>query len=78
MMYEFKESTEKVGTQDPTQERTKVLSNQSSTSPDSKKRKCKSAMFKIEILTRSESVRYFPIEENLQRPEGHLYRPQAS
>ena len=55
MMYEFKESTEKVGLRIHPG-KTKVLSNQSSTSPDSKK-EMQIGDVKIEILTRSESVR---------------------
>ena len=57
MIYEFKESTEKVGLRIHPG-KTKVLINQSSISPDSKK-EMQIAVVKIEILTRSESVRYF-------------------
>ena len=56
MMYEFKESTEKVGLRIHPG-KTKVLSNQSSIRPDSKK-EMQIGDVKIEILTRSESVRY--------------------
>ena len=56
LMYEFKVSTEKVGLRIHPG-KTKVLSNQSSTSPDSKK-EMQIDDVKIEILTRSESVRY--------------------
>ena len=56
MMYEFKESTEKVGLRIHPG-KTKVLSNQSSISADSKK-EMQIGDVKIEILTRSESVRY--------------------
>ena len=57
MMHEFKESTEKVGLRIHPG-KTKVPSNQSSISPDSKK-EMQIGDVKIEILTRSESVRYF-------------------
>ena len=56
MLYEFKESTEKVGLRIHPG-KTKVLSNQSSPSPDSKK-EMQIDDVKIEILTRSESVRF--------------------
>ena len=56
-MYEFKESTEKVALRIH-RGKTKVLSNQSSLSPDSKK-EMQIGDVKIEILTKSESVRYF-------------------
>ena len=56
MMYEFKESTEKVGPRIHPG-KTKVFSNQSSLSPDSKK-EIQIDDVKIDILTRSESVRY--------------------
>ena len=56
MMYEFKESTEKVGPRIHPG-KTKVLSNQSSSCPDSKK-EMQIGDVKFEILTRSESVRY--------------------
>ena len=56
MVYEFKESTEKVGLRIHPG-KTKVLSNQSSTSLDSQK-EMQIGDVKIEILTRSESVRY--------------------
>ena len=56
MMYEFKESTEKVGLRIHPG-KTKVLSNQSNISPDSKK-ETQIGDVKIAILTRSESVRY--------------------
>ena len=56
MMYGFNESIEKVGLRIHPG-KTKVLSNQSSTSPDSKK-EMQIGDVKIEILTRSESVRY--------------------
>ena len=55
-MYEFKESTEKVGLRIHPG-KTKVLSNQSSTSLDSKK-EVQIGDVKIEIPTSSESVRY--------------------
>ena len=55
-MYEFKESTEKVGLRIHSG-KTKVLSNQISISPDSEKQ-MQIGSVKIEILTRSESVRY--------------------
>ena len=57
MIYEFKESTEKVGLRIHPG-KTKVLINRSSISPDSEK-EIQIAVVKIEILTRSESVRYF-------------------
>ena len=56
MMYEFKDSTEKLGLRIHPG-KTKVLSNQSSISPDSEK-EMQIGDVKIEILTRSESVRY--------------------
>ena len=56
MMYEFKESTEKVGLSIHPG-KTNVLSNQSSISLDSKK-EMQIGDVKIETLTRSESVRY--------------------
>ena len=56
MLYEFKENTEKVGLRIHPR-KTKVLSNQSSTSPDSKK-EMQIGDIKIEILTRIESVGY--------------------
>ena len=56
MIYELKESTEKVGLRIHPG-KTKVLSNQSSISPDSEK-ETQIGGGKIEILTRSESVRY--------------------
>ena len=56
MMYEFKESTENVGLRIHLG-KTKVLSNQSSLSPDLKK-EMQIGDMKIEILARSESVRY--------------------
>ena len=56
MMYEFKASTEKVGPRIHPKN-TKVLSNQSSLGPDSKK-EMQINDIKIEILTRSASVRY--------------------
>ena len=56
MMYEFKESIEKVGLRIHP-EKTKVLSNQSSISADLKN-KIQIGDVKIEIVTRSESVRY--------------------
>ena len=56
MMYEFRESIEKVGLRIHPG-KTKVLSNQSSISPDSK-REMQIGDVKMEILTRSESVRY--------------------
>ena len=55
-LYEFEECTEKVGLRIHPG-KTKVLSNQSSISPDSKK-EMQISDVKIEILTRSESVRY--------------------
>ena len=55
-MYELKECTEKVGLRIHPR-KTKVLSNQSSISPDWKK-EMQIGDVKIEILTRSESVRY--------------------
>ena len=55
-MHEFKESTEKVGLRIHPGN-TKVLSNQSSISPDSKK-EMQIGDVKVEKLTRSESVRY--------------------
>ena len=54
MMYEFKESTEKVGLRIHPG-KTKVLSNRSSLCSDSKK-EMQIDDIKIEILTRSESV----------------------
>ena len=56
MIDEFKESAEKVGLR-VQPGKTKVLSNQSSISRDSKK-EMQIGDVKIEILTRSESVRY--------------------
>ena len=56
MLCDFKESTEKVGLRIHP-EKTKVLGNQSSLSPDSKK-EMQIGDVKIEILTRSESVRH--------------------
>ena len=55
MLYEFKESTEKVGLR-VHPENTKILSNQSSFSSDTKK-EMQVDDIKIEILTRGESVR---------------------
>ena len=55
MLYEFKESTEKVGRRIYTG-KTKVLSNQSSFCSETKKMQIDDIL--IEILTRSESVRY--------------------
>ena len=55
-MYEFKERVEKVGLKTHPG-KTKVLSNQSSTSPDSKKNANRRGQ-KLKSLTRSESVRY--------------------
>ena len=56
MLYEFKESTEKVGLRIHPG-KTKVLSNQSSLCSETKK-EMQIDDIKIEILTRSESVRY--------------------
>ena len=56
MMYEFNKRTEKVGLRIHPG-KTKVLSNQSSISPDSRK-EMQIGDVKIDILTRSESVRY--------------------
>ena len=56
MLYEFKESTEELGLRIHPG-KTKVPSNQSSPSPDLKK-EMQIDDVKIEILTRSESVRY--------------------
>ena len=56
MMYEFKKSTEKVGLKIHP-EKTKILSNQSIINSDTKKH-IEVGEMSIEILTRSESVKY--------------------
>ena len=66
-MYDFKESTETVGLRIHPG-KTKVLSNQSSLSLDSKK-EMKTDDIKIETLTRSESVRYLGQLNTFQQQE---------
>ena len=67
MMYEFEESTEKVGLRIHPG-KTKVLSNQSSLCSDSKK-EMQIDDIKIEIMTRSESVRYLGQQLTFQQQE---------
>ena len=67
MMYEFKESTEKVGVRTHPG-KTKVLSNQSSLCSDSEK-EMQIDDIKIEIMTRSESVRYLGQQLTFQQQE---------
>ena len=67
LMYEFKESTEKVGLRIHPG-KTKVLSNQSSLCSDSTK-EMQVDDIKIEILTRGESVRYLSQVITFQQQE---------